>query len=107
LVTAYFKCSPEENPTVYKKCSPITYVNRVKAPVQIFIGCNDNHVTVRQVAGYCQRLIALGKYIELNQYEGGHEEPNGNIQKKIEYQEKKLQFVFKALEQSREDLLNS
>src|SRR5690606_22884583 len=36
-----FGGSPEELPDVYAACSPITYVDRVEAPVLILAGEND------------------------------------------------------------------
>ncbi len=97
LAVAYLRCTPEENPDIYAKCSPITYVDNVKAPVQIHIGCNDNHVTTRQVKEYQQCLNALGNQVEVIWYEGGHEEPDGSVMKQIEYQERRLEFVYRVL----------
>jgi dienelactone hydrolase len=98
LLMAYARCTPEDNPNLYAQRSPITYAENVRAPVQIFIGRNDNHVTTRQIVEYQQRLAALGKQVEVNWYEGGHIDPaERNTKEQIEYQERRLQFVYRAL----------
>ncbi len=67
-----FGGSPDEVPERYEKASPITYVDRVAAPVLILAGENDPRCPLRQVQNYADRLRELGKPFELHTYEAGH-----------------------------------
>src|SRR4051794_31805 len=67
-----FGGSPEEVPDRYEKASPITYVEKVAAPVLLLAGENDPRCPLRQVQNYADRLRKLGKPFELHTYDAGH-----------------------------------
>ncbi|MFI5529192.1 S9 family peptidase [Kitasatospora sp. NPDC051853] len=67
-----FGGSPEEVPERYRASSPITYVERLKAPVYISAGVNDPRCPIRQIDNYVARLEELGKEHEVYRYDAGH-----------------------------------
>jgi dipeptidyl aminopeptidase/acylaminoacyl peptidase len=52
--------------------SPITYVDRVKAPVLVLVGENDSRCVPAQVYRYVDALRAAGGDVELYSYGEGH-----------------------------------
>ncbi|MET8980795.1 prolyl oligopeptidase family serine peptidase [Streptomyces sp. NPDC004539] len=64
--------TPEEVPERYEASSPLTYVDRVKAPVYISAGVNDPRCPIRQVDNYVRRLEARGAVHEVYRYDAGH-----------------------------------
>ncbi|GAA3153843.1 prolyl oligopeptidase family serine peptidase [Planomonospora alba] len=62
---------PDEWPERYAHCSPITYVDRVEAPVLILAGENDPRCPVRQVEAYVARLAGRGHPHEVHRYGAG------------------------------------
>jgi dipeptidyl aminopeptidase/acylaminoacyl peptidase len=52
--------------------SPITYVDRVKAPVLVLVGEHDSRCVPGQVYAYVDALSAAGGDVELYSYETGH-----------------------------------
>ncbi len=69
---ALFGGSPAEVPERYLERSPITYVERVRAPVLILAGENDPRCPIRQIEHYVARLRELGKPHEVYRYDAGH-----------------------------------
>ncbi|OLT30418.1 peptide hydrolase [Actinomadura sp. CNU-125] len=67
-----FGGSPAEVPDRYRESSPITYVERVRAPVLILAGENDPRCPIRQIDNYLGRLAELGKPHEMYRYDAGH-----------------------------------
>lgn len=67
-----FKSSPDERPDFWRERSPITYVDRIRAPLLIIAGENDTRCPLRQVEQYVSRLNGLGKRHEFYQYDAGH-----------------------------------
>jgi dipeptidyl aminopeptidase/acylaminoacyl peptidase len=67
-----FGGSPAEVPDLYRASSPITYVERVEAPVLILAGANDPRCPIRQIENYLARLAELGKLHEVYRYDAGH-----------------------------------
>ncbi|NUW44707.1 S9 family peptidase [Nonomuraea rhodomycinica] len=61
--------SPEEQPERYAASSPITYVDRVRAPVLILAGENDTRCPLRQIEKYVGRLAAHGHPYEVYTYD--------------------------------------
>ena len=64
--------SVHEVPDLVRERSPITYVDRVKAPVLILAGENDSRCPIRQVRNYVDALRARGGEVELYLYGTGH-----------------------------------
>ncbi|WP_262412795.1 S9 family peptidase [Actinacidiphila acidipaludis] len=67
-----FGGSPEEVPERYEASSPITYVDKVAAPVYISAGMNDPRCPIRQIDTYVERLRDLDKPHEVYRYDAGH-----------------------------------
>ncbi|MGD9486006.1 prolyl oligopeptidase family serine peptidase [Streptomyces sp. TRM70308] len=64
--------TPEEVPERYAASSPLTYVDRVRAPVYIAAGVNDPRCPIRQVENYVDRLAARRHPHAVYRYDAGH-----------------------------------
>ncbi|MFI5758123.1 prolyl oligopeptidase family serine peptidase [Streptomyces sp. NPDC051569] len=64
--------TPEEVPERFEASSPLTYVDKVRAPVYISAGVNDPRCPIRQVENYVDRLAARGAVHEVYRYDAGH-----------------------------------
>ena len=64
--------SPDELPDRYAERSPITYVDRVRAPVLLIAGEHDSACPIRQVRHYADVLRARGGDVRLHVYDAGH-----------------------------------
>jgi dipeptidyl aminopeptidase/acylaminoacyl peptidase len=69
---ALFGGSPEELPDLYRECSPLTYVDAVRAPVLVLAGENDPRCPIRQIDNYLDRLAERGAKYEVYRYDAGH-----------------------------------
>ncbi len=69
---ALFGGSPSEVPEVYEKCSPITYVDNVRAPVLVLAGDNDPRCPIRQIENYLDRLAQRKADYAFYRYDAGH-----------------------------------
>ncbi|HEY3684905.1 MAG TPA: prolyl oligopeptidase family serine peptidase [Streptosporangiaceae bacterium] len=67
-----FGGAPDDVPDRYRESSPITYVERVRAPVLILAGENDPRCPIRQIENYLAALRALGREHEFYRYDSGH-----------------------------------
>jgi dipeptidyl aminopeptidase/acylaminoacyl peptidase len=72
LDRTFFGGSPDEVPARYEASSPITYVDRVTAPVYISAGMNDPRCPIRQIDNYVEKLRELDKPHEVYRYDAGH-----------------------------------
>lgn len=69
---ALFGGSPSDVPEAYRAASPISYVDRVRAPVLVLAGLNDPRCPIRQIGSYVQALRQAGGEVEMYQFSGGH-----------------------------------
>ncbi|KAA2262232.1 S9 family peptidase [Solihabitans fulvus] len=69
---ALFGGSPQELPDLYRECSPLTYVDDVRAPVLVLAGENDPRCPIRQVDNYLDRLAERGASYEVYRFDAGH-----------------------------------
>jgi len=69
---ALFGGTPTEIPEIYRVANPITYVDRVRAPLLMTVGQNDPRCPARSVDVYAARLRALGIPFEEYRYDAGH-----------------------------------
>lgn len=88
-----FGGSPEELPDVYAACSPITYVDRVEAPVLILAGENDPSCPRGQLDAYIDRLTARGHPTEVYRYEAKNGTPS--VAERITQMSLQLRFARK------------
>jgi dipeptidyl aminopeptidase/acylaminoacyl peptidase len=94
---ALFGGTPEERPELYAAASPITYVERVHAPVLIIQGRNDTRTPARPIQLYEQRMRALGKPIEVVWFDAGHLGASAQTEQFIGFQERMLAFARQVL----------
>lgn len=90
---ALFGGTPEELPDVYRRASPITYVEQVRAPVIVFQGRNDTRCPARPMERYEARMRELGKAIEVVWFDAGHMGGGMDIERAITFQGLMLAFV--------------
>lgn len=69
---ALFGGSPEEVPDKYRRSSPISYLDQVRAPVFISAGENDPRCPIRQIENYVTGLAERGIDHQLYRYAAGH-----------------------------------
>jgi dipeptidyl aminopeptidase/acylaminoacyl peptidase len=73
VYTAELYGSPEDDPARYAAISPINYLDRVGAPVQLHHGAADGEVPVEWSRDLAARLADEGVDVTLYEYEGaGH-----------------------------------
>jgi dipeptidyl aminopeptidase/acylaminoacyl peptidase len=93
---ALFGGTPDELPEQHAASSPVTYAANVAAPLLVIQGANDTRCPPRQMRVYEEKLLELGKHIEVRWFEAGH--GSYAIEQNIEHQELMLQFAFRVLE---------
>jgi dipeptidyl aminopeptidase/acylaminoacyl peptidase len=69
---ALFAGSPAEVPDAYRDSSPLTWVDRVRAPVLVLAGENDPRCPIRQVENYLDAMAARGAAYAVYRYDAGH-----------------------------------
>jgi dienelactone hydrolase len=67
-----FGGTPDEMPDSYRRSSPITYVDAVRAPVLVLAGANDPRCPIRQIENYLARLTTRGAPHEVYRFDAGH-----------------------------------
>ena len=67
-----FGGSPDDVPEKYTDSSPITYVDRVRAPVLVLAGENDPRCPIRQIENYLARLADRAAPHEVYRFDAGH-----------------------------------
>lgn len=69
---AVFGGSPMDAPAMYHERNPMTYIDRVQAPILMIAGEHDSRCPLGQVMTYAHGLRARGKEVEVHLYPGGH-----------------------------------
>jgi len=69
---ALFGGTPAEAPEAYRIANPITYIERVRAPMLVTVGQNDPRCPARSVDVYTARLRELGIPFDEYRFEAGH-----------------------------------
>jgi dienelactone hydrolase len=93
-----FGGTPQEVPERYAVSSPITYAERVTAPVLIIQGHHDTRTPPRSIELYEAKMKALGKSIEVHWFEAGH--GSLAVEQQIEHQERILRFAYRVVSRS-------
>ncbi|HWO71761.1 MAG TPA: prolyl oligopeptidase family serine peptidase [Actinomycetota bacterium] len=88
-----FGGGPDELPEAYRERSPITYVDRVKAPVLVLAGENDSRCPIRQIDRYVEALRARGGEVEVYRYTTGHS--SFLVDERVRQMRAKLEFVLR------------
>ncbi len=86
---------PAELPDLYAERSPITYVDRVRAPVLLIAGEHDSACPIRQVRHYADRLRSLGGQVDLHVYAAGHHA--NSVDEQLLQRETELDFLARHL----------
>lgn len=93
---AIFGGTPDEVPEATRKSSPITYAEQVLAPILVMQGENDTSCPSRQMKIYEEKLLALGKQIEVHWFNAGH--GAFATEQQLKHQELMLKFAYRVLE---------
>lgn len=90
-----FGGSPAEVPELYARCSPLTYIADVVAPVLVTAGANDPRCPIRQIDNWLTAAAELGKDVEVYRYDAGH----GSlvIEERVKQARIELDFVARRL----------
>ena len=67
-----FGGAPDQVGDLYRERSPLTYVDRVKAPLLVIAGDNDSRCPIQQVLNYTNALAARGGEVEIYRFDAGH-----------------------------------
>ena len=67
-----FGGSPEQVPELYARCSPLTYLDAVIAPVLVLAGANDPRCPIRQIENWLTAADLAGKPVEVYRFDAGH-----------------------------------
>ncbi len=86
-----FGGSPQEIPEVYERCSPLTYVGDVTAPVLVLAGANDPRCPIRQIDNWLEAAAALDKDVEVYRFDAGH--GSMVVEERIAQMRAELEFV--------------
>jgi dipeptidyl aminopeptidase/acylaminoacyl peptidase len=92
---AMFGGTPQEKSEQYARSSPITYAEKVQAPVLIIQGRNDTRTPARPVEAYEAKLKAMGKPVEVHWFDAGH--LGAGVEQDIRHQELMLRFAYRVL----------
>ena len=92
---ALFGGAPDEVPEATRKSSPITYAEQIQAPVMVIQGENDTRCPARQMKVYEEKLVSLGKQIEVHWFSAGH--GSRAQEQQIKHQEMMLNFAYRVL----------
>ena len=94
-LTSMMGGTPAEKPAQYAASSPITYAERVVAPLLVIQGRNDLRCPPQQMERYAARMRALGKPFEIVWFDAGH----GGVETErlIADQERMLRFAHRTL----------
>jgi dipeptidyl aminopeptidase/acylaminoacyl peptidase len=88
--------SPDEKPEQYAASSPITYADRVTAPLLVIQGKNDMRCPPKQMQNYLDRLRALGKPVTAHWFDAGHR--GITLDDFINWQEMMIDFADRTLQ---------
>ncbi len=90
-----FGGSPEQVPELYARCSPITYVDAVRAPVLVLAGANDPRCPIRQIDNWLAEAQERGKDVEVYRFDAGH----GSlvVDERVRQVRAELEFVTRVL----------
>ncbi|MCA1692152.1 MAG: prolyl oligopeptidase family serine peptidase [Actinobacteria bacterium] len=90
-----FGGSPDEVGELYRERSPLTYVDRVTAPLLILAGENDSRCPLQQVLNYLEALRGRGGYVEIYRFDAGH--GSMVIDERVRQMGAELDFVLKRV----------
>jgi dipeptidyl aminopeptidase/acylaminoacyl peptidase len=83
--------TPMQVPELFHERNPMTYVDRVRAPVLLIAGEHDSRCPLGQVMTYAHALKVRGREVEVHLYPGGHHA--NDISEQIRHVELMLDFM--------------
>jgi dienelactone hydrolase len=92
---ATFGGSPMDVPELYRERNPMTYVDRVTAPILLIAGEHDSRCPLGQVMTYAHALRVRDKEVEVHIYPSGHHA--NDVQEQILHVELAMAFFAKRL----------
>ena len=90
-----FGGSPDEVPDRYVRSSPLTYVDRMTAPVLVLVGANDPRCPVRQVDTWLAAAQRHGLDVEVYRFDAWHGSPV--VDERVRQLRAELSFVARRL----------
>ena len=87
--------SPMELPELYRERNPMTYVDRVQAPMLLIAGEHDSRCPLGQVMVYAHALLARGHDVDVHLYGGGHHALE--VEEKIDHARRSIDFFRRYL----------
>jgi dipeptidyl aminopeptidase/acylaminoacyl peptidase len=87
--------SPMDLPGLYHERNPMTYVDRVTAPVLLIAGARDSRCPIGQVMVYAHALRRRGRHVEVHLYPEGHHAPR--VEERLRQVEVVLDFLARCL----------
>jgi dipeptidyl aminopeptidase/acylaminoacyl peptidase len=88
---ALFGGTPDEVPALTAEASPVTYVDRLAAPLLIIQGRNDARCPARQIQGYIDAAARLGKDVTVDWFDAGH--GHGATDTRVEWCRRSIEWV--------------
>ncbi|MBI1277672.1 MAG: prolyl oligopeptidase family serine peptidase [Anaerolineaceae bacterium] len=92
---ALFGGTPAETPEATRSSSPITYADKIRAPILVIQGSNDTRCPARQMRAYEDKMKSLGKDIQIEWFDAGH--GSRAQEQSIHHQELMLRFAYNVL----------
>ena len=83
--------TPMEVPELFHERNPMTYVDRVTAPMMIIAGEHDSRCPLGQIMTYAHALRVRGREVDVHLYPGGHHANDVNEQ--VRHVELMLEFM--------------
>ena len=86
---------PMDRPALYRERNPMTYVDRVTAPVLLIAGEHDSRCPLGQVMVYAHALRAREHPVEVHLYAAGHHA--NDVHEQIRHMELSLAFLERSM----------
>ncbi|MEZ0235269.1 MAG: prolyl oligopeptidase family serine peptidase [Actinomycetota bacterium] len=83
--------TPMEVPELFHERNPMTYVDRVRAPMLLIAGEHDSRCPLGQVMTYAHALRVRGREVDVHLYPGGHHA--NDVDEQIRHVELMLDFM--------------
>lgn len=83
--------TPMEVPELFHERNPMTYVDRVRAPMLMIAGEHDSRCPLGQVMTYAHALRVRGREVDVHLYSGGHHA--NDVDEQIRHVELTLAFM--------------
>ena len=93
--TTLFAGTPKEKSHLYEAASPISYVEKIIAPVLVIQANDDTRCPARQMRNFESRMRELNKDFDIEWHTGGHQ--LNNTEQSISHMERMLRWAYRVL----------